>query len=94
MGAVKTYDEKSYYLAVHFLHDEPQIDTEDHRHRLARAIQTAIEDYIADVMPVPSGRPITTYLCPKCKQTSVADRDRAGNPICTRCGRHHNCTED
>lgn len=43
---VKTYDTKSYELAEAFLKDSPHLDTMDHCHHLACAIQTAIEDYI------------------------------------------------
>lgn len=82
---VKTYDEKCHDLADHFLQDEPHLFTMDHCHRLACAIQATIEDYISDAMPVPKDRPITTYLCPQCKRTSVADRNGTGDPVCVHC---------
>lgn len=44
---VKTYDEKSYELAEHFLADEPSLDTLDKVHHLALHIQQAVEDWIA-----------------------------------------------
>ena len=47
---VKTYDEKTCDLAEHFLEGEPELFTMHHTHHLACAIQTAIEDYIADAM--------------------------------------------
>lgn len=40
-----TYDEKSYDLAALFLGDEPALNSEAARHRLACTIQTAIEDW-------------------------------------------------
>lgn len=43
-----TYDEKVYDLASKFLEDEPNLFTLHHNHHLACAIQTAIEEYIAD----------------------------------------------
>lgn len=45
---VKTYDEKSYDLAEHFLSDTPHLDTFDNIHHLALAIQQAVEDWIED----------------------------------------------
>lgn len=42
----KTYDEKSYDLAAHFLSDEPDLDTLDNIHHLALAIQETVEDWI------------------------------------------------
>lgn len=45
---VKSYDEKCHDLASIFLEDEPELYTKDHKHYLACAIQTAIEDYIED----------------------------------------------
>lgn len=43
-----TYDEKVYDLASLFLEDAPDLFTMHHNHHLACAIQTAIEEYIAD----------------------------------------------
>lgn len=43
---VKTYDEKSYDLAEHFLSDHPTLNTLDKIHHLALAIQAAVEDWI------------------------------------------------
>lgn len=48
---VKTYDPKCYELAVHFLQDEQQLDTEENRRDLAIAIQEAIEDWLGNMMP-------------------------------------------
>lgn len=41
----KTYDPKSYDLAVHFFADHPVIDTERNRDELSKAIQQAVEDF-------------------------------------------------
>ena len=40
------YDTKCYDLAAAFLHDEPELDTEDKRTSLAQTIQTEIENWI------------------------------------------------
>lgn len=42
----KTYDAKSYDLAVHFLSDNPSLDTFDKIHHLALHIQESIEGWI------------------------------------------------
>lgn len=44
-----TYDQKCYDLAEAFLSDEPNADTSEHRHVLAQRIQSAIEDYLAEL---------------------------------------------
>jgi Mn-dependent DtxR family transcriptional regulator len=44
------YDRKCYELAEHFLSDEPEIDSEENRAELAQAIQTEIEDKIAELL--------------------------------------------
>jgi hypothetical protein len=43
-----TYDEKCYDLAASFLEDEPHLFTEQNNVALAAAIQSAIEDWIAN----------------------------------------------
>lgn len=43
-----SYDQKSHDLAVHFLQDEPNLDTEGGRDDLAKAIQAAVEDWFDD----------------------------------------------
>lgn len=43
---VKSYDERSFDLARHFLEDEPGADRND-AHLLALAIQDTVEDWIA-----------------------------------------------
>jgi len=40
-----TYDKKCYELAVHFLADHPDIDSDDTRDLLAQDIQQAIDDF-------------------------------------------------
>lgn len=42
---VKSYDERSFDLARHFLEDEPGADRND-AHLLALAIQDTVEDWI------------------------------------------------
>lgn len=46
---VKTYDPACYFLAEHFLQSEPCVDDKDlyakHADSLAKAIQTAVEDW-------------------------------------------------
>lgn len=42
---VKTYDVKCYELAIHFLQDEPNLDTQENQHELAAEIQQAVEDW-------------------------------------------------
>lgn len=44
----QTYDTKVYDLASAFLEDEPNLFTMHHNHHLACAIQSAIEEYIAE----------------------------------------------
>lgn len=43
------YDRACYDLAVIFLSDEDEIDTEENRKELAQTIQEAIEDKITDL---------------------------------------------
>lgn len=42
-----TYDEKCYELALAFLADEPELNTDENADDLAMVIQGEIEDYIA-----------------------------------------------
>lgn len=42
----KTFDEKCFELAEHFLQDEPGLNTEAAKTTLALAIQQAVEDEI------------------------------------------------
>ncbi len=42
---IKSYDEKSYELAEHFLADEPALNTGSNAHQLALCIQEAVEDW-------------------------------------------------
>lgn len=44
----KTYDVKCYDLADEFLSDTPHLHTEKRTDELAKLIQQAIEDFIAD----------------------------------------------
>lgn len=44
---IGSYDTKCFNLAEGFLSDEPDLDTERNRRRLATTIQRAIEDEIA-----------------------------------------------
>jgi len=52
---VKTYDSQSYYLAAHFLQDDPCFGNpalfKERCHELALQIQQAAEDYLADDRP-------------------------------------------
>ena len=44
-----TYDEKCYELAQAFLADRPELDTPQNQHRLAVAVQQAVEDFFLEV---------------------------------------------
>jgi hypothetical protein len=41
-------DSECYDLAVHFLADEPKLDTEDARRELAQEIQDVVESWFID----------------------------------------------
>ena len=47
-----SFDSKCYDLAEHFLSDEPALQSERNRNRLAQAIQDAIEDWIEGERPL------------------------------------------
>lgn len=51
-----TYDPMCYDLAVAFLADEPELDTEDNRDTIANSIQQCIEDEITFLKQGPEDR--------------------------------------